>query len=377
MLAMTKSYYLLFAIHCPLMEPLKNLYNKTLLNNLASEIEKQHAAFDKKSFKKKVFDQYWEDKELKQRMRHITESLHQHLPSNYKKSIKILKPVAEKFKGFEYMFFQDYVECYGLDDFDTSIDALAHFTKYASSEFAVRAFILQDEKRMMKQMLSWAKSDNHHVRRLASEGCRPRLPWAISLPVFKKKPAPVLPVLKILMFDDSEYVRRSVANNLNDIAKDNPKIVTSLAQQWLGKDLNTDRLIKHACRTLLKQGDQKTLSLFGYAKAEHVKVNHFNTQSKVAMGDKLSFSFTLNSQKKQLGKCRIEFAIDFVKANGSLSRKVFKISEADYKDKEKHISKYFSFKLISTRRYYSGVHVLTIIINGIDQVSKHFKLDTQ
>jgi len=95
------------------------------------------------------------------------------------------------------------------------------------------------------------------------------------------------------------------------------------------------------------------------------------------MGDKLSFSFTLNSQKKQLGKCRIEFAIDFVKANGSLSRKVFKISEADYKDKEKHISKYFSFKLISTRRYYSGVHVLTIIINGIDQVSKHFKLDTQ
>jgi len=355
-------------------EPLKHLYNKTLLNNLANEIEKQHAPFDKKSFKKTVFNKDWENKELKQRMRHITESLHQHLPSSYKKTIKILKPVSEKFEGFEYMFFQDYVECYGLEDFETSIDALEHFTKFASSEFAVRAFILRDEKRMMKQIIKWAKSDNHHVRRLASEGCRPRLPWAVALPSFKKDPAPVLPLLKMLMGDESEYVRRSTANNLNDIAKDNPQIVIEWAQTWLGKTSNTDRLIKHACRTLLKQGDQKTLSLFGYAKARHIKVYNFKIQSKVTMSNKLDFSFSLNSSKKHLGKCRIEFAIDFVKANGSLSRKVFKISEADYAEKEKKVTKHYSFKKISTRKYYAGKHQLTIIVNGVDQISKTFDL---
>ncbi len=356
------------------MEPLKNLYNKTLLNNLANEIEKQYSAFDKTAFKKNVFDKHWKEKELKQRMRHIAESLHQHLPSNYKKTIKILKPVSEKFEGFEYMFFQDYVECYGLDDFETSIDALEHFTKYASSEFAVRAFILQDEKRMMQQMLNWAKSDNHHVRRLASEGCRPRLPWAIALPAFKKNPTPVLPLLKMLMLDESEYVRRSVANNLNDIAKDNPHIIIDWAKQWLGKSPDTDRLIKHACRTLLKQGNQKTLSLFGYAQAKHIEVKHFKLQKNVTAGNKLDFSFTLNSKKKSLGRCRIEFAIDFVKANGSLSRKVFKISEADYAEKEKKVTKYYSFKKISTRKYYAGKHQLTIIVNGVDQIKKPFEL---
>jgi len=176
------------------------------------------------------------------------------------------------------------------------------------------------------------------------------------------------------MRDESEYVRRSVANNLNDIAKDNPQIVIDWAKQWLGKSNDTDRLVKHACRTLLKQGDQKTLSLFGYAQARHIEVSHFKIQTKVNAGDKLNFSFTLNSKKKCLGKCRIEFAIDFVKANGSLSRKVFKISEANYAEKQKQVTKYYSFKKISTRKYYAGKHPLTIIINGVAQTTKTFVL---
>jgi len=355
-------------------EPLKNLYNKKLLANLNQVIIEHYPAFDHNAFSKMVFDRNWKNKELKQRMRHITESLHQHLPSDFKKAIKVLKPVSTKFSGFEHMFFQDYVECYGLHDFETSIPALEHFTKYASSEFAVRAFILQDEKRMMKQMLQWAKSDNHHVRRLATEGCRPRLPWAISLPTFKEDPQPVLPILKILMNDESEYVRRSVANNLNDISKDNPDIVLDWAQQWLNKNKQTDSLIKHACRTLLKQGDQTALSLFGFTESKHIKVSQFEIQKNVTLGENLSFSFLLKTRKEILGKCRIEFAIDFVKANGSKSRKVFKISESDYNQKEKYVTKHFSFKSISTRKYYAGKHQLTIIINGIDQLAKPFEL---
>jgi len=354
------------------MEPLKNLYNETLIKNLGNRISRHYDGFEQKAFLQSVFDENWQEKELKQRMRHITQCLRLHLPDNYKKAIKILKPVSSQFSGFEYMFFQDYVECYGLHDFETSIVALEHFTKHASSEFAVRAFILQDKKRMMKQMACWAKSNNRHVRRLASEGCRPRLPWAVALPAFKKDPQPVLKILKTLMQDNSEYVRRSVANNLNDISKDHPDIIIDWAQQWLGKNHNTDRLIKHACRTLLKQGNPQVMTLFGFSTPEHLKLSHLKVTPKVALGDKLDFSFSIKTQKEKLGKCRLEFAIDFVKANGRLSRKIFKIAEADYAKKEKHVSKYFSFKKISTRKYYAGKHQLTIIINGVEQVSRTF-----
>jgi len=356
------------------MQPLKDLYSRTLIKKLGGSIQQQYHCFDEKLFVKSVFDKNWKNKELKQRMRHIAECLHLHLPANYKKSIKILEPVSAQFGGFEYMFFQDYVECYGMDDFETSISALEHFTKYASSEFAVRAFILKDEKRMMKQMMLWAKSDNHHVRRLASEGCRPRLPWAISLPAFKKEPTAVLAILKILMEDDSEYVRRSVANNLNDISKDNPEIILHWAQQWLNKSKNTDRILKHGCRTLLKQGNTQALSLFGFSVPTHIKVSQFKAQQKVKLGQELDFSFLIKSQKEKIGKCRIEFSIDFMKANGCLKRKVFKVSEADYIEQERLISKYFSFKKISTRKYYAGKHQLTIIINGCEQTSKPFFL---
>jgi len=366
-------HYSLLVIHC-FMEPLKNLYNKQLITNLGDEVIKHCSTFDQAAFDRSVFDKNWKEKELKQRMRHIAECLHQHLPANYKKAIKILRPVSTQFNGFEHMFFQDFVECFGLHDFDTSIPALEHFTKYASSEFAVRAFILQEEKRMMNQMLDWASSDNHHVRRLASEGCRPRLPWAIALPSFKNDPQPVLKILAILMNDESEYVRRSVANNLNDISKDNPETVLQWAERWLGDNSETDWIIKHACRSLLKQGDTKALSLFGFTDTKHIKLEKFKVQSEVKLGEKLHFSFLLKSQASPLGRCRIEFAIDFMKANGKQKRKVFKISESDYAEKEKQVNKYFSFKEISTRKYYSGEHQLTIIVNGVDQSTKYFAL---
>ena len=374
LIRLVPAYNLKLKTSLPMPEPLKNLYNTQLIENLSNEISKHYAAFDKKEFNQSVFDRDWDDRELKQRMRHIAECLHQHLPDNYKKAINILKPVSAQFNGFEYMFFQDYVECYGLDDFDTSINALEHFTKYASSEFAVRVFIMQDENRMMRQMMQWAKSDNHHVRRLATEGCRPRLPWAIALPAFKSNPQAVLKVLKKLKNDKSEYVRRSVANNLNDISKDNPDIVLDIAQEWLGNNKETDWVIKHACRSLLKQGDQSALTLFGFTKPVHIKIRQYKIQPIVPLGEKLHFSFLLKSKNKQLGRCRIEFAIDFMKANGKQNRKVFKISEGDYCEQEKSISKYFSFNEISTRKYYVGEHRLTIIINGSDQLSKKFIL---
>ena len=170
-----------------------------------------------------IFDNNWKDKALKQRMKHISASLHHYLPMQYSDAIQILMKSSSKFRGFQYMFFPGFVERYGLNQYETSIQALEHFTKHSSSEFAVRPFITKYNHKMMAQMEVWAESDNHPIRRLASEGCRPRLPWATALPEFKQDPAPILPILEKLKNDESEYVRRSVANNLNDISKDHPQ----------------------------------------------------------------------------------------------------------------------------------------------------------
>ena len=354
-------------------EPLKNLYNKAFFISLNTAMRQAYPAFDENRFNALIFDENWETKELKQRMRHITESLHQCLP-DYKQAIPILKAASCHFSNtFTHMFFPEYAELYGLHEFDISMDALEHFTQFSSSEFAIRPFIIKYPKETMKHMKTWATHSNEHVRRLASEGCRPRLPWAMQLPLFVTDPSPVLEILEKLKHDESLYVRRSVANNLNDIAKDHPQIVRDIAKSWLEHDKNTDWLVKHACRTLLKQAHPETLALFGFAPAEHIQVHAFKVSPKVAWGEKLTFSAQLQS-KQPLGKLRLEFAIAFMKANGKTARKVFKISESEINTTSKFIQKHFSFKPISTRKYYAGEHSLSLIINGLPICEKPFTL---
>jgi 3-methyladenine DNA glycosylase AlkC len=355
-------------------EALKHSYNKEFINRLVKTIQQEHKKFDGKNFTKKIFNKGWKDKELKQRMRHICECLQQFLPQDYAKALKILKPVSENFSGFEPMFFPDFVEVYGLNRFEESMRALAHFTKYSSSEFAVRPFLIKEPKKMMKQMEKWALSKNEHHRRLASEGCRPRLPWAFALPEFKKNPAAVLKILEKLKNDESEYVRKSVANNLNDISKDHADLVLALAKKWLGKSKKTDWVVKHGCRTLLKKGDARALKLFAILKPKHVLVQKLKIDKTVKRGQRLGFSFELISSKKQLGKLRIEYVINFMKKNGEQAPKVFKISEAEVLTKEKKVNKEHSFKLISTRKYYPGEHGLFVIVNGEEKARGRFKL---
>ncbi|MDQ6978159.1 MAG: DNA alkylation repair protein [Ghiorsea sp.] len=354
-------------------EPLKNLYNETFFKSLNTAMCQAYPAFDKTKFNALIFDENWEIKELKQRMRHITESLHQCLP-DYKQAIPILKAASSQFSNtFTHMFFPEYAELYGLNEFDISMNALEHFTQYSSSEFAIRPFIIQYPEKTMQQMKIWATHKNEHVRRLASEGCRPRLPWAMQLPAFVQDPSPALEILEQLKHDESLYVRRSVANNLNDIAKDHPQLVYDIAKSWLGFDADTDWLVKHACRTLLKQAHPEVLALFGFKPAEHVQVQDFKVTPKVNWCGKVTFSVTLNSNEP-LGKLRLEFAIDFMKANGKTARKVFKISESNIKETSKIIEKSFSFKPISTRKYYAGEHQLSLIINGQECARQSFLL---
>ncbi|NQZ13142.1 MAG: DNA alkylation repair protein [Algicola sp.] len=355
-------------------EPLKNAYNQAFIQSLCDAVKAQYAPFDVDNFQLTIFDGQWDAKELKERMSHISKTLQQFLPPDYRQALAILKPVAANYCRFEYMFFPGFVELFGLDDYEASIEAMAFLTQYSSAEFAVRPFIKRYPERMMAQMLEWAGSDNYHIRRLATEGCRPRLPWAMALPDFKKDPQLVLKILEKLKLDDSEYVRRSVANNLNDISKDNPELLIKLAGEWHGQHPHTDRIVKHACRTLLKQGEARVLALFGFMAPEHVKVEAFELQKTVKMGETLAYSFELSAGNEPLGRLRIEYAVDFMKSNGKQARKVFKVAESDYQQSTKQVSKRYSFKPISTRKYYPGAHGLAVIVNGHELARGSFEL---
>tara|TARA_R110002110_G_scaffold271566_3_gene487072 strand:- start:99507 stop:100598 length:1092 start_codon:yes stop_codon:yes gene_type:complete len=360
-------------------EPLKNYYNKKFIKNIAKAMKAIHSDFNDRYFMQLIFDDAWDSRELKDRMRHVTISLGTILPKDYETSINILKSAAplmhgvSDFGGFLNMFFPDFVEMYGQADWEPSILALEFFTPYSSSEFAVRPFIKQDSKRMMKQMKLWAKHDNYHVRRLASEGCRPRLPWAMALPDFKQDPSAILPILNILKNDEQEYVRRSVANNLNDIAKDNPDIVINIAQKWYGKNETTNRLVKHACRTLLKSGNKEALTIFGFTDTAGVNVKNLKTQEKdIKISESLAFSFDVIVKK--VSKLRVEYAIDYMKANGTKSRKIFQIREGHYEKGIFRLSKQHSFREMSTRKHYAGKHYIAIIVNGLEMENISFNV---
>jgi len=355
---------------------LKNLYNEEYISLLATNISLFYKEFDVENFTKEIFVESYENLELKERMRHISTMLGTHLPSDYKESIEILKQVFSSMNyafSLENMIFQDFVEVYGLNDFKISMDTLESFTKQSSSEFAIRKFILKYPEETLQQMLLWTASNNEHVRRLASEGCRPRLPWAISLPLFKKNPTKILEILTLLKDDESKYVRKSVANNLNDISKDNPEILKRVTKKWIGASRRRDSLLKHGCRTLLKNSDREILELFGFKEPTKIQLKNFCFTKDVKLGGSLEFSFEIIS-KEVLGQIRVEFALDFLRKNGQQNRKVFKISEATVLENRKTISKSYSFKKISTRVYYRGKQRVSILINGVSFVSEEFTL---
>ena len=203
------------------------MYNVKFFERLCPVLKKVIPNFNERKFIHAVFDDKWPDLELKQRTRHITLALHQCLPDDFVHAVDIIVNISATLKreGWEqhypFIFLPDYIEVYGLENFSVSMKGLEECTKLVSAEFAIRPFIIRYQEQAMKKMLSWSTHPDATVRRLSSEGCRPRLPWAMGLPDFKKDPSPIMPILENLRADPSEYVRRSVANNLNDIAKDN------------------------------------------------------------------------------------------------------------------------------------------------------------
>lgn len=354
-------------------EPLKNMYNPAFFEKLCPVLRETIPGFDCRQFIYRIFDNQWPELELKQRVRHITHAFHAFLPEDFSKASALLISLARKLRkngfheqGFVNIFVPDYIEVYGLEHPDESLRAIEEVTQLVSAEFAIRPFILRYREKTMKQMLAWSKHPEANVRRLASEGCRPRLPWAMGLPEFKKDPSAILPILENLKCDPSEYVRRSVANNLNDIAKDHPDLVLKIAQQWQGSHENTDAIIRHGCRTLLKKGNALALTLQGFDTASKARINMLKLErKKVKIGNYLKFGFHFISQEAEATNFRLEYAIDYITSSGKTSRKVFKITESSYDPGERvRIERKQSFKNFTTRKHFAGKHFLTILANG-------------
>ena len=355
-------------------ERLKDIYfTKETMGAFADTIGKAYPDFNKRKFLDLIYDGSFKTKEFMERSKHITLCLHETLPKSFKKTVDILKTAAPLVKGVEALSLPDYVATYGMEEWDFSLPALGHITKYITAELAIRPFLDKDPKKVMAFMVDWAGDKNDNLRRFASEGCRPRLPWAMALPKFKKDPTLILPVLEKLKNDKSENVRRSVANNLNDISKDNPGIALGVCEKWYGESAETDKIVKHACRTMLKAGDKQALKIFGYSDPSAMTVSHFKlNKNKIKIGDNLEFLFDLTLKDK--GKVRLEYAVFYVKANGKLSKKVFKITENDYKPGTHSFSKKQFFGDMSTRKHYAGTHSISIIINGEEKEKAPFEL---
>ena len=357
-------------------EKLKDMFfTPTTVKAMADEMKKVHPALNGKRFLSLVLDDEFEEKEFMARMRHITACLNQVLPKPYTKALAILRKAAPRIKGCEALCLPDFVENYGLDSWEKSLDALALFTTFSSSEFAVRPFIRKDPKRAMAFLKKLAGDRDEKKRRLASEGCRPRLPWAAALPEFTSAPNPILPILEKLKDDESEFVRRSVANNLNDISKDHPDLVLDICRKWLGRSERTDRLVKHACRTMLKAGDSRAMVLFGFGDPKQVAVKSLRFEKKkIAIGEKAPFSCVLEGKTKKPCLVRLEYAVIFQKTKGKTGRKVFKISEKSCTPGDHRIARSHSFVDMSTRKHHPGEHTVIIIVNGKEKATVSLSL---
>lgn len=330
--------------------------------------------FNAKAFQRDA-ERGLDELELKARVHHLIAVLHRHYDLPFKKLSKYLQDLPEVWDrgsavdnkaGFAAWPLIDYVAIHGLQHPEEALQTLEKLTPMFSAEFAVRPFIQQHTDLTYAKLLEWCEHPSEHVRRLASEGSRPRLPWGMRLPQFIKNPEPLVGILEQLKADESLYVRRSVANNLNDISKDNPEWMINLCESWLAdSNEHTDWIVKHALRSLIKAGDVRVFPLLGYAAKPNVLVSDITLNKKcIAVGDSIGFSCTITGGKKAQNLV-VDYVVYFMKANGKLASKVFKLKNIMLAANESiTITKNHSFKPITTRRYYAGVHQLAIQVNG-------------
>lgn len=262
--------------------------------------------------------------------------------------------------------------------FDDALALLAELTGLLTSEFAIRALLRHDLDRALATIATWTTSSDEHVRHLASEGTRPYLPWSVRVPALTASPGVTVPILYALHRDESEYVRRSVANHLNDLSRDAPAVVTETAARWLADpDENTARLVRHALRTLVKRGDPAALALLGFpSTGDSLEIDgpHLD-RGTVAMGEAVEFRATIRNTGSDGLRLAVDYVVHHRKANGGQTSKTFKLTAATVRPGEVlEVRRAHSFRAITTRRYHAGPHAIALQINGVETERAVFEL---
>ncbi len=258
------------------------------------------------------------------------------------------------------------------------MDALKEFTPFGTAEFAIREFLKRDLHRTLEVMLGWSLDANEHVRRLASEGCRPRLPWSFRLTDLVADPSPTLPILENLRVDPSLYVRKSVANHLNDIAKDHPDQTLSILQSWDRTHPHTAWIAKRALRTLVKEGHVGALTLLGAGEPAKVRIDSFGVSPKrIRLGEAVRFSLDLTSTSRKAQRLLIDYVIHYPKRSGVASEKVFKWKELELgAGATVTLEKHQTIRDFATRKHYPGNHRIELQVNGARLAEAVFGLVT-
>ncbi len=349
----------------PLPPQLKDWFDEKRYWTIARELAAISVEFDEKRFLKHTLTGLAE-RSLMQRVHECAVAANAALPGTFQQKVRVLQKLAPRLDhAFVAIFLCDFVATFGTAEFDFSMESLRFFTRFGSAEFAVRGFIQADQERALKIMLTWAQDANEHVRRLVSEGSRPRLPWGMRLNALVRDPEPCAAILEALKEDESLYVRRSVANHLNDITKDHPDWVLSRLETW---DLEKEPLAwiaRHACRTLIKRGHERALHLFGFGKIAAVKTSLSLTTKSIQLGERLGIVVGITSVSSQPQRLAIDYVIHYVKARGAAFEKVFKWTELELAPHQSvQLSKNQLIRDFTTRKHHAGHHRVELQING-------------
>jgi 3-methyladenine DNA glycosylase AlkC len=357
-------------------EELKAWFDKRFFDGFANALVAEAGSFDRKAFVREA-RKGLDDLELMDRLRRAADLCGKHLPGGFGEQLAVIRAVMPQYAGeFRALIGPEFVARFGRDDAKQSLPALAELTCHGSAEFAIRHFLKDDFAGIMAQMKRWSRDRNHHVRRLASEGCRPRLPWSFRLERLVDDPAPAFPILEALKADPELYVRKSVANHLNDIAKDHPDRMLDLIETWDRQNDHTAWIMRHGCRSLIKSGNERALALLGFSGKPEVDVTDLVMKpSAVPWGGTVEIAFGVTSTSAKAQRLAVDYVVHFMKANGQTAPKVFKLKALDL-DAGQSISlgAKRSFEERTTRRHYPGRHGIEIQINGVSCGQTGFKL---
>ncbi|WP_353267381.1 DNA alkylation repair protein [Gemmatimonas sp.] len=371
-------------------EPFKNFINGETVRVAAAHLARHDARFVATRFCDEVIPQL-DALELKARAMCVASALERHLAADFFAAAdhleRALAPVPVQgtgivvrsdagLTGWFLWSAGEYVARRGLAHPERALECLRQLTQRFSAEFAIRPFLVAHESLVFETLRKWIRDDSEHVRRLASEGTRPRLPWGMQLPRLIADPSPSLPLLAALLDDTSEYVRRSVANHLNDIARDHPELVADWVERHLpGASMARQKLLKHASRTLIKRGHPRILQSWGTGAPFAGTVALTASPGTIQLGEYVHLAVTLTSTAANEQRLAIDYVVHHVKQDGRTTPKVFKgwVSTIDG-GATVTLSKRHAIKPITTRRYYAGAHHISIQINGTQVADAVFEL---